>query len=115
MIDPSLLCRKHLLGCHGEIHKHRNNFVKQHRIDGRIYPIVQIEPASMKIEHDRLAAEMIRRGYSHQSPYDMPDISYLGYKGKVKVDREVSLMDLKERCVECRKRIEEWENENGTT
>jgi len=65
----------------------------------------------MKIEHDRLAAEMIRRGYNHKSPYDMPDISYLGYKAYVKVDRGVSLMDLRERCVECRKRIEERENE----
>lgn len=65
MIDPSLLCR---MGCHGEIHKHRHNYVKKHRIDGRIYPVVQIEPASMKIEHDRLAEEMIKRGYNHQSP-----------------------------------------------
>ncbi|MFW6247177.1 MAG: hypothetical protein ACOC22_03345 [bacterium] len=27
-INPELLCKKHLLGEHGEIHKHRYNFVK---------------------------------------------------------------------------------------
>lgn len=55
MIDPAFLCRKHLLGAHGEIHKHRHTFEKKYSIDGRITPIVQIEPGSMKEEHDRLA------------------------------------------------------------
>ena len=43
-IDAKLLCKKHLIGEHGEIHKHRHNFVKQHKITKRISPIVQIEP-----------------------------------------------------------------------
>ena len=77
MIDPKLLCRKHLLGEHAEIHKHRHNFVKQHNITGRIYPIVQIEPENMKSRHDELAKEMIKRGYNHNSPYEQPDLDYL--------------------------------------
>ena len=43
MIDPKLLCRKHLLGEHGEIHKHLPSLRKGHRVDGRFSPVVQIQ------------------------------------------------------------------------
>lgn len=100
------LCRKHLIGEHGEIHKHRHNFVKQHSILGRIIPVVQIEPKSMKSRHDELAEEMIRRGFNHNSPYEQPDLSYLPKEQRnAKVDLEVSKRDLMERCEECRRRI----------
>jgi len=106
MVDPKLLCRKHLLGEHGEIHKHRHNFVKHHSITNRIFPIAQIEPASMKIRHDLLAKEMIRRGYNHESPFEQPDISYLPDKERnAKVDIKNSLTDLKTRCPDCSKNI----------
>jgi len=102
MIDPELLCRKHLLGEHGELHKHRHNFVKQHSISGRIFPIVQIEPESMKARHDELVREMLRRGCNHNSPYEQPDLSYLpGDERYARVDLEESLMDLVERCGDC--------------
>jgi len=106
MIDPKLLCRKHLLGEHGEIHKHRHNFVKQHSIAGRLSPIVQIEPIEMERRHNDLAAEMIRRGCKHQSPYSLPDLSYLPHEHIfAKVDQEQSIRDLCERCKDCRERI----------
>lgn len=106
MIDPKLLCRKHLLGEHGEIHKHRHNFVKQHSITNRISPVVQIEPASMEKRHDELAKEMLRRGYNHQSPFEQPDISYLPkHEREAKVNLEKSFEDLKTRCPECCKSI----------
>lgn len=107
MIDPQLLCDTHLLGEHGEIHKHRHNFVKHYRITGRIKPVVQIEPASMKIRHDELATEMIRRGMNHKSDYEQPDISYLNSdEANAKVDTQVSIKDLVNRCPKCKKRIE---------
>ena len=106
MINPELLCKKHLLGEHGEIHKHRHNFLKKHRITKRISPVVQIEPISMESRHDILAAEMIRRGYNHNSPYIQPDISYLNNNERLaKVDIYVSIADLLNRCPECSKRI----------
>lgn len=105
-IDAKLLCKKHLIGEHGEIHKHRHNFVKQHKITKRISPIVQIEPENMKIRHDELAAEMIRRGYNHQSPYEQPDLSYLkSYERYAKIDVKNSIIDLSNRCSECAERI----------
>ncbi len=100
MVNPRYLCRQHLLGEHSEIHKHRHNFVKKHNMSGRVE---QIEPKKMKKRHDELVREMLSRGYKHNSPYEMPDISYL--KDKFKVDRDFSLIDLMSRCEDCDKRI----------
>jgi hypothetical protein len=116
MIDPRLMCRKHLLGEHSELHKHRPSFVKHYRIDGRMNPVVQIEPSSMGDRHTVLVSEMLRRGYRHDSPYTMPDISYLpeDYR-KARVDMNESVRSLSDRCDECRCRIEEFvggSNEN---
>ena len=99
MVPSRILCRKHLLGEHGEIHKHRHNFVKKHKMDGRIG---QIQPRSMKERHDELAVEMLRRGYNHQSPYEQPDISYL--PPMPDVDILVSWLDLSKRCPDCAER-----------
>jgi len=109
MVPVIILCKKHLVGEHGEIHKHRHNFVKKHSITGRIFPIVQIEPLSMQVRHDELAEELIRRGGNHQSPYTMPDLSYLPEVARnVKVDTNVSLNDLLNRCTECKERHERY-------
>lgn len=80
MINPKLLCNRHLLGEHGELHKFLPSFHKKHKVDGRIYPIVQIELSSYKARHDELATEMLARGFNHNSPIneaDLPDFSYL--------------------------------------
>jgi len=106
MINPEILCNKHLLGEHGEIHKHRHNFVKQHSITKRITPVVQIEPNSMEVRHDILAEEMLRRGMNHQSSFEQPDISYLPTAERYAiVDVQNSLNDLTNRCSECAERI----------
>jgi hypothetical protein len=100
MINTEILCRQHLLGEHGELHKHRHNFVKKHKMAGRIG---QIEPHSMKSRRDVLVLEMEKRGYTHQSPYSQPDISYLP---EMQVDKSLSLEDLLSRCENCKKRYE---------
>lgn len=106
MIDPKLLCNKHLLGEHGEIHKHKHNFEKKHKIDGRLNPIVQIEPNSMKVRHDELCKEMEFRKMNHNSPYDMPDLNYLSDEHRyAKVDLNISIVDLCNRCDECNLKI----------
>lgn len=106
MIDPKLLCNQHLLGEHNEIHKHRPSFVKHHSIAGRVSPVVQIEPESMQARHDALAAEMLRRGMKHKSPYEQPDLSYLPDEHRMaKVDVRVSRAELMYRCYACGKNI----------
>jgi len=111
MIPPNQLCNKHLLGEHGEIHKHRHNFVKQHNITGRIIPVVQIEPTAMKRRHDELADEMLRRGMNHKSPFEQPDISYLRTELRLaKVNLEISKKDLATRCTVCEQLIKNNES-----
>jgi hypothetical protein len=97
MVDVKTLCRKHLLGEHSEIHKHRHNFVKGHKMEGRK---TQIEPQSMGTRHNELAQEMIRRGYKHNSPYTMPDIT--NYMDFPNIDVRNSERMLHERCQECK-------------
>lgn len=105
-VKPEYLCRKHLLGEHNEIHKHRHNFVKQHKITKRITPVVQIEPENMKKRHDELAAEMSKRGYNHKSPYEQPDLSHLSDSERyAKININNSITDLLNRCNECAKNI----------
>ena len=103
MVNPKILCNKHLGGEHFEIHKHRHNFVKRHSIKKRI-ELGQIEPKSMQTRHDTLVVEMVRRGMNHKSPYEMPDISYLPkHEREFTVDVQHALSDLMNRCEACRR------------
>jgi hypothetical protein len=111
MIRPIFLCKFHLLGEHGELHKHRHNFIKQYSILGRIIPIVQIELESMKIRHDELSAEMLNRGYKHHSLYIQPNLNYLpDWQRYIKVNIEESLKVLYDRCFCCKLRIRRYKN-----
>jgi len=101
MIDPRQLCRQHLLGEHNELHKHRCIFERGHSIAGRRN---QIEPLAMQARHDVLAAEMLRRGYRHESPYEQPDLSAYGDLTDWTVDPDDAAALLRERCPECAER-----------
>lgn len=110
MVDPSLLCRKHLLGEHGEIHKFRHSFLKRHNMAGRTG---QIFPDRMQERHDELAQEMINRTYNHKSPYEQPDVRYLYGLLTDKVDVDGNLADLSDRCADCKERIEKSSYNEG--
>lgn len=101
MLPPEAMCIKHICGEHNEIHKFRSTFVKKHSIKGRIHPIVQIEPQSMKERHDQLAKYL-----NHHSPYKQPDLSYLPDEERyAKVDITESARDLFNRCKLCQQRM----------
>jgi hypothetical protein len=56
----------------------------------------------MQARHDELATEMLRRGYNHKSPYEMPDLSYLpSIDRDGRVDPEAALALLRQRCADC--------------
>jgi catechol 2,3-dioxygenase-like lactoylglutathione lyase family enzyme len=71
-LDPGILCRRHLLGEHREVHAvwailtgDRAGYRRHpetRRWEGRL--------AALAARHDALAAEMARRGYAHRSPLD---------------------------------------------
>lgn len=104
MADPCILCQRHLLGEHGELHKFMPSWAKRHSIAGRVAGN-QIEPGSYKLRHDELAAEMLRRGHRHESPLSQPDFSYLPNEHlEFRVDRCAALTELLNRCPDCRER-----------
>ena len=106
MINPKLMCNKHLLGEHGELHKFKHSFVKGHSILGRIKPIVQIEPLSMQSRHDELVKEMEIRDMNHKSPYEMPCLDkYPIEQTNVKADIFININDLATRCPDCAERL----------
>ncbi len=103
-IPPEFMCIRHLSGEHGEIHKHRKTFEKQHSIDRRMSPIVQILPAKMKERHDELAKFL-----NHKSKYELPDLSYLPEKYlNAEIDLEYNIKDLSDRCPKCRKLLKKY-------
>jgi hypothetical protein len=107
MVDPKLMCNRHLLGEHGELHKFIPSFNKKYKIAGRIYPKVQVQLSSYFERHEELAQEMLLRGMNHNSPISVPDFSYLPAEHYLaKVDVQISIQDLVGRCSECRKRLE---------
>jgi len=110
MIDPRIMCDKHLLGEHGELHKFLKSWEKQVSIQGRIQNN-SIEPISYKSRHDLLAREMVLRGMNHQSPIEQPDFSYLPPDHlNYKVDTRESRKLLVTRCQRCRARAYElWD------
>ena len=104
MVDPSAMCRQHLLGEHVEIHMIVGHLRMQRSIKGFIKNNC-IEPSSLIARHDQLVEEMTRRGYKHKSELIVPEglLDYLTEGERVvKVDSEGSLDDLMGRCVNCR-------------
>ena len=69
-VDPALLCRRHLLGEHRELHGLWNILVHGKR-GYSFHPETQRwqgKLAALHRRHERLVTEMLRRGYRHESP-----------------------------------------------
>ena len=103
LVDPKLLCRKHLLGEHVEHHMFMGTIKRGISVEGYLRDGL-LEPRSLHRRHDELVAEMRSRGYNHKSPLLDVDISHLR-DGKINIERNIE--DLKNRCVECAKRIKQ--------
>ena len=73
MVDPSLLCRKHLLGEHVECHMFVGTINKNISIKGYIEKGL-CEPDKLEFRHNQLSEEMIKRGYNHLS--ELPKYEY---------------------------------------
>lgn len=98
-VDPSVLCRKHLLGEHVELHMAVGS-IRRGRSLGRFISDGLIETASIQARHQALAVEMAKRGYKHKSPLRYKDKLGLG-----RVDPSVSMVELARRCPDCRARL----------
>lgn len=105
LVDPRIMCRKHLLGEHVEHHMFVGTINKGGSMTGFLENNL-LEPLSLTARHQELVAEMTRRGYNHKSP--LPSFEQFGYEHVV-IDREASLQELLRRCPDCRQRSEENE------
>lgn len=71
-VGPDRLCRSHLLGEHRELHG-LWNILSQDRRGYRNHPETRRwegRLAALFARHEKLVAEMRRRGYTHSSPLD---------------------------------------------
>jgi len=96
---PAILCKRHLLGEHFEIHMFIGNIRNGKSLKGYIENGL-VEVHNLKLRHEELVKEMEFRGGVHKSPF--PDIS-LWEAGKIDVHK--SLTDLTNRCFICAQNI----------
>jgi hypothetical protein len=103
MVDPRLMCRKHLLGEHVEIHMLVGTLQRRKTISGFIQRGL-LQPEAIYLRHDALVDEMTARGYRHRSPLDSVCMDYLPPAERAgTVNPAVALADLQGRCPDCAK------------
>lgn len=95
-IKPEKMCRKHLLGEHVECHMFVGCINKKMNLKGYIDNGL-LEIHNLKLRHERIKSEMLKRGYEHNSP--LPGFKNLK-KGKINIKENIK--ELKRRCVHCR-------------
>jgi len=107
MVPPEILCRKHLLGEHVEIHMFLAHLNKKKGIQGFLKNNC-LEPRSIFQRHEDLAKELTNRGYNHNSPIkeeDLKIVSELPLECQYwKINIEENLNNLLKRCSICRTR-----------
>ena len=71
-IEPALLCRKHLLGEHRELHAVRSILTQDRKGYARHPETLRWHGrlAALYTRHESLVAEITRRGYRHATPLD---------------------------------------------
>lgn len=94
-INPMILCRKHLLGEHLEMHMFVGTIKKGTSIKGYINNGL-VEVHNIIYRHDLLVIEMNRRNMNHKSPIPIIELWTEGY-----VDILKNQEDLFKRCEEC--------------
>jgi len=109
MVNPKIMCRKHLLGEHVEHHMFLGTMLKGKSIGGYIDNDL-LEPTALWKRHEELVGEMKSRGYNHNSPFqlELPEIMWLHDKyahvWQHRIDRDASYKELVSRCPECKAR-----------
>lgn len=101
MVEPELMCDRHLLGEHVECHMLAGTLVKGRSIAGFIAKEL-LEPSSLAARHECLAREMVARGFAHRSPLPEVDLSALSEEARIcRVDADRSYVELLDRCEAC--------------
>lgn len=108
MVNPKILCRRHLLGEHVETHMFGGALRKKMSMLGYVQNNL-FEPRSLLSRHNRLAEEMKNRGMIHKSKLRFHNSRYLPpLQRDAKVNKKSALKDLLSRCPECSKRYKSF-------
>lgn len=110
-VQPSVMCRKHLLGEHVEMHMFAGCINKGKNISGYIDKGL-VEISKINGRHEELALEMKRRCYKHSSPCPKIDV-IKAVEGMVDISK--SRAELARRCPECKRLQKKYKKrfENG--
>jgi len=100
-VSPSILCDKHLLGEHVEMHMFAGTIRKGISIKGYLDKHL-VNPRGIAKRHEALKKEMKKRGMNHRSPL-LLDCSQLP---EAFVSTKKNLKDLLSRCPKCRENYE---------
>lgn len=106
-VPPHVMCRKHLLGEHLELHMFVGAMNKGTSLQGFIDNGL-LDISKLASRHEELVAEMTRRGYKHKSP--LPQVPINGWEVKA-IDTEANLLELSYRCFECEQLQKEYPRE----
>ena len=98
LVDPQVMCRKHLLGEHLDMHTLVGTIARGKSLAGYVAKGL-IDTTQIQSRHDALAQEMLARGYYHHSPLVMPPVAAMG-----RVDSLASVKELARRCELCASR-----------
>ena len=107
-MDPTIMCRNHLLCEHVEIHMFVGDIDRGQSVKGYLQKGL-LEIHSLYTRHKELAKEMKHRGYNHSSGLDKR-WKFAGKSGYI--DRTGNLEELVKRCPKCRKFVEKRGNKS---
>lgn len=110
-IEPRLLCEKHLIQEHSDMHE----IVFRFQLGLEVVGFVRdgsIDPTGVYVRHLNLEAEMTRRGATKFSPISFVQWRALSqWYGSQLIDVGQSLTELKNLCEACRANIKVWTHE----
>ena len=102
MVNPAVMCNKHLLGEHVECHMLVGHLQRKRQITNYIR-LNLLQPKNLRERHDQLVQEMKKRRMQHKSALPKYDLSYLPKEHRFYVvNAEESLIELSKRCSNCR-------------
>lgn len=105
MVDPRLLCLRHLLGEHRDVHQLVGCLRLGRSIKGHLMKRY-IDPSSIYMRHSELEKELEKRGAHLKSPLNVVECVAFGHwHGVGFIDQGKSLFELSTRCEKCRFRI----------
>jgi hypothetical protein len=104
MVNPSIMCRPHLLGEHNEIHMFIGSAKKGISLTGYVNNNL-LQWTAIYGRHEQLVQEMLARGYNHKSNITLTEIVNIKvsvYVNLAVIDRMEALQELLSRCETCR-------------